>query len=340
MIKKIFNKIYMIIYWFHYFFKNGFNKKIILLNTPAHGNLGDQAITLAELRYFSDNFSLEVLEINSYEIDKYMDIWSHFVRKKDLIIINGGGYLGNLWLNEEIRCRKIISTFKSNKIVIFPQTIYYTDDEIGLCELNNSKEIYQSHKNITLFLRDKNSYQFAFDNFVIKKIYLVPDMVTYLNYSQLENKSRNGILFCLRKDKEKLIDDNIINEIIIFIEKKGFHYKCTDTVINENINTNNREYYVECKLNEFKEAELVITDRLHGMLFAAITGTPCIAFDNISKKVSGVYEWINYLNYIYIINYEKNTFKLVFNEVYSLIGKNNTYKPPIDDLKKINEILY
>ena len=42
----------------------------------------------------------------------------------------------------------------------------------------------------------------------------------------------------------------------------------------------------------------LITDRIHGMLFAAVTGTPCIALDNVSKKVSGAYEWIQYLDYI------------------------------------------
>ncbi len=36
----------------------------------------------------------------------------------------------------------------------------------------------------------------------------------------------------------------------------------------------------------------MITDRLHGMVFAVITGTPCLVFDNVSKKISMVYQWI------------------------------------------------
>ena len=45
--------------------------------------------------------------------------------------------------------------------------------------------------------------------------------------------------------------------------------------------------------------KLVVTDRLHCMIFCAVTGTPCIAFDNSNKKISGVYKmWLGDLNYI------------------------------------------
>lgn len=41
------------------------------------------------------------------------------------------------------------------------------------------------------------------------------------------------------------------------------------------------------KYIKFRECELVITDRIHGMIFAAITGTPCIALSNY--KIKGTY---------------------------------------------------
>ena len=42
----------------------------------------------------------------------------------------------------------------------------------------------------------------------------------------------------------------------------------------------------------------MITDRLHGMVFCAITGTPCIVLSNNHHKVKGTYEWIKHLDYI------------------------------------------
>ncbi|MNE93367.1 putative pyruvyl transferase EpsI [compost metagenome] len=46
----------------------------------------------------------------------------------------------------------------------------------------------------------------------------------------------------------------------------------------------------------------MITDRLHGMIFAAITSTPCIALGNYNYKVVGSYEWIKHLGYIKFTN--------------------------------------
>lgn len=42
----------------------------------------------------------------------------------------------------------------------------------------------------------------------------------------------------------------------------------------------------------------MITDRLHGMIFCAITGTNCIVLNSKSPKLRGCYEWIKHLGYI------------------------------------------
>lgn len=51
-------------------------------------------------------------------------------------------------------------------------------------------------------------------------------------------------------------------------------------------------------MQEFASAKLVITDRLHGMIFAALTQTPCIVLGNYNHKVKGTYEWLQELPYI------------------------------------------
>ena len=42
----------------------------------------------------------------------------------------------------------------------------------------------------------------------------------------------------------------------------------------------------------------MVTDRLHGMIFAALTKTPCIVVPNSNYKIKGIYEWLKGLNYI------------------------------------------
>ena len=47
----------------------------------------------------------------------------------------------------------------------------------------------------------------------------------------------------------------------------------------------NRVEIIMDKFKDFQKSELVITDRLHGMVFCAISGTPCIVFGNYNQKV-------------------------------------------------------
>ena len=69
-------------------------------------------------------------------------------------------------------------------------------------------------------------------------------------------------------------------------------------------------------MSEFASCKLVITDRLHGMIFSAITGTKCFALDNLSKKVSGGYEWVKDLGYITLCKDTDELMELLNEVVY------------------------
>ena len=110
------------------------------------------------------------------------------------------------------------------------------------------------------------------------------------------NFERKGVFLCLRSDKEK-IRSKADDEIIIH-SLKQYEYKYFDMYSDKYPNDNNRLGIVEEKFKEFARAELVITDRLHGMICCAITETPCIVLSNNHHKVRGVYEWIKDLPYV------------------------------------------
>ena len=105
-------------------------------------------------------------------------------------------------------------------------------------------------------------------------------------------------MLCFRSDQEKCLKSNMVDEIISVLLNSGLTFSYTDTVVSHKISTSKREEEVNKKLQEFAQAKFVITDRLHGMLFSAVTGTPCLFVDNFSKKISGTYEWIKNLEYI------------------------------------------
>lgn len=274
------------------------NKKYwVLAGIPLHGNLGDQAITLAEIKLLKEmDKEKEILEIPLPLMLQYPWLVKKIVGKEK-ILIQGGGYLGTLWMSGEIMVRKIIKVFKENVIIIFPQTVYFEEDKME--EYEKSRKIYSSHTNLHICTREESSYKIVCQMINKDNVHLVPDMVPYLKYNIKPDEKRSGALLCLRHDLEKVYSDNE-KEKLCEILKSHFHLTIqeTDTVIEHGVSREHRKDEVMKKIEEFSRVELVITDRLHGMVFAAIARTPCVALDNCNYKVRGVYQWIKNNKYV------------------------------------------
>ena len=86
---------------------------------------------------------------------------------------------------------------------------------------------------------------------------------------------------------------NKINEIEKVVGQYGYSCAYTDTVQSGNIKLADREKMILGKIQMFATAKFVITDRLHGMIFCAISKTPCFVFANSNHKIKGIYEaWL------------------------------------------------
>lgn len=303
--------------------------KIFIFGVPIHGNIGDQAIIYSEKKFIEDNFkNTKIVEVQSIYTSKFPNLLRYLV-KDNLIVYTGGGFLGSLWKNEEELFRNTLRLFPNNKIIAFPQTFYFSNNVYGSIILHKSKEIYGSHKKLYLVCREKYSYDFMKNNFKNCNIELCPDMVLYLKPND-EDKRTNDTLFCIRKDLEKVNYDFNTIEKKIKNYKKG-NIKYTDTVINSKIFSFNRKKYLLKKLKEFGKYNLIVTDRLHGMIFAYLSMTPCVVLENASYKIKGVYRWISSCNYIVLSNEEN-----ILDEIKKL---SNLDKKMVVNLTKKYEIL-
>jgi len=308
--------------------------KIILLATPIHGNLGDQAIVYAEYDILKKIFpSNRIIEIPSNIYVRFPQMIEESISHSDKIIIDGGGNLGTLWINEDDKIRDIIERFHTHSILIFPQTCFYDDTMEGRIRLQRNLESYNAAKNLSIMLRDSFSYDFMRNNFPNVKTYFVPDIVLRL-HPYLEKAVRKGVLLCFRKDREKVIDEYAEKKLIDEIKKAKVPYTFTSTVVSKYIDYWNRKKELMKKWREFSMAQLVITDRLHAMIFAAITETPCIAMDNKSKKVKGVYEWIRDLPYVQYADDISTACELI-QDMLHLKECKNTYSFPTEKVEKI-----
>lgn len=276
-------------------------KKALLLQSPLYANLGDHAIAISELQVLRE-LNIPCLDYPwKKDVEK---ICARFTPKKCLILQQGGGNLGQLWMREENRFRFTLSLFKDHNIIVFPQTIYFDmETEEGRACFEESRKIYQSHQNLTIFVREQFSYDFMREYMPEVNIQLVPDMAMLLYPPQKrKNQERQGILLCLRNDKEKTISAEMRERLNKVLNASGEKITITDTVFSGDVDICQREQLLNDKLSEFLTSSLVITDRLHGMIFSAITETPCVVFSSLSPKIRGCYEWIKDLDYIRLVD--------------------------------------
>ena len=308
-------------------------KKIFLLGSPLYKNLGDVAINLSELKLLKDNFkNTEVIEI-PYELS-YMHILKFKKYIKDnLILIIGGGFIGTVWIDSEIFIRNIITSYPKNKIIIMPQTAYFDSEK----ELKISKEVYSSHKNLIVCAREEQTYKLLKNKLKINPL-LVPDSVLYLD-SLYNNENKSGILFCMRDDIEK--DFFNINKLVKYL-KKSFLQDDIESLDNCNckkVTFNNREEQLVERIKLFSNKKLIITDRLHGMIFGVLSGSVTIAFDNKTKKISNVYNtWLKNQKNVKCVNNVEDAIKYI-NDIeiksYSFTGMKKEFIPVIEGNKEI-----
>ena len=294
-------------------------KKAILIGVPHHNNLGDNAITIAEKKYIKDNIQeYQYYEISEETVEKCIEKVKKHVNDEDILFLHGGGNLGDEYLYVEEGRRKVVQLFPNNVIIFFPQTMHFSETEKGKKELNKSKEIYSKHKKLLIIAREKVSYEAMKREFNKNKVIQTPDIVTYLNETK-EDEKREGLLFILRSDIEANLTQEQIKQIDTIAKKYFDKIEYSDTAKGGMILEKHRKTKLENMFNKYRKAQLVITDRLHGMIFAAITSTPCIALDNYNHKIracSVTLEGLDYIKYIESIDEIEEKIKYLLNNKF------------------------
>lgn len=279
-------------------------KKIIIALAANYGNLGDVAITLAQKQYLTQKFpDYEVLEFRITDTFIKMKSLKAKVTPKDIITIVGGGNMGDMYDDIEFARQFVIKNFPKNKIIVFPQTISFANSFIGKIRLLWAKRIYNRHKDLHIFVREKFSYE-KYKKMFNGRITLVPDIVMSMKRPENLRVERSGVVLCFRKDKEASMDPAYKTELITNIENE-FATKIKDTHVGNSQDLNQLYCELDKLIEEFQQASVVVTDRLHGMILSYISHTPCIAFWGDNYKILGCWKWIEKSNYIHLIDKEK-----------------------------------
>ena len=283
-------------------------------------SIGDHAQTVAIEKFLANNY--EDYALVKYSRSDIAGFYKENVSSDDLIFISSSGDFGNLHINNgwHFERKKIISLHPNTKVVQLPVSVYYTPDGAGAAMLEKDKTFFSNQPNFLLLTRTVGEADFASANFGCA-VKFFPDFVFYLN-PPIVDASRKGALVVMRNDSESLsVAENLvydyigryarqryvsraIRKVLVSLKvfprtsaeyvnyvlcDKGFQVCCSDVqVTSKRLDDAKRAEYVSSILELYGRFKVVITDRFHAAVFAALMRVPCVAFKGaIPHKISG-----------------------------------------------------
>lgn len=274
-----------------------------LLDLPQHSNVGDSAIFLGELEYLAKrNCKIRyVCDCYNYNESALSSLIGN-----NIIFLHGGGNFGDIWpIHQEFR-EKIVNDFPNNRIVLFPQSIHFSDENL----LEKSKSVFSKHKDFHIIVRDKVSYSLA-KKYYNNPVYLCPDLALMLDLDRsIYAKSYYDYVVLSRTDKEKFHDFNIKNlkegdcKLTDWVDESEPKYLWLYNWCHKRLAWNSKvpikllgliSVYsarkmaferLERGLNILGQGKKVVTDRLHAVILSFLIKIPVEYVDNNYNKLS------------------------------------------------------
>ncbi len=276
----------------------------VLIDFPHHANVGDSAIWLGEIAYLqSRRCNLRyICDAQNYNQEALRDVLG-----ESLILLHGGGNFGDLYPNHQELKEKVIRSFPNHRIIQLPQSIHF--DEAS--HLARVQSVLAQHKDFHFVTRDAVSHRLAQDHFECH-LYLCPDSALMLDLKPLASRRKAvNVVVLSRTDDEKashiasVLSNAISSHVVDWLDEATPKYqwlydwshrrlgwrssKVPSSLLNKlsllaaNLMAGQR---LARGLTLLGQGDIVITDRLHGIILSWMGGTQVFYTDNSYKKLS------------------------------------------------------
>ncbi|MDG3015604.1 polysaccharide pyruvyl transferase family protein [Speluncibacter jeojiensis] len=279
---------------------------VALLDFPAYTNAGDSMIYLGEMAY------LDALDRQVGYACSIRDYDRGALRARvpeGPILLQGGGNFGELWPHHQQFREQVIADFPDRPIVQLPQTM---DFQPGAA-LERTRELYARHRDLTLLLRDRAGAERAAEWFPHQRVEFCPDLALGLGPLAPTRTPTHDVVLLKRTDKESVNDAAALNcgnhtvtqsdwELTGDTESRWNRLEALGGLLSLNrftrrrtVGIHQRLYDQQANINlaaaihNLSQGRIVVTDRLHAAVLAALLGKPVVATDNVSKKVSNIF---------------------------------------------------
>lgn len=272
-------------------------RKILYALTPTHPNVGDHAQAVAIRRWLDKHFpDLPVIEASDRRAARLLPVLQWLIRDGDIVFLHSGGNLGDRYPRIENTRRALVAAFPRNRVISLPQTISFSDTDRGRAEREVSQRVYNAHPDLTIMGRDERSAGLAHELFPKAHVLCVPDFVLSLNEPPTERREgRAQALLCFRRDEESALSPAGREAI-----GRRLPCVCTafDTTVGGRVRSENREALLEQTLERFRSADLVVTDRLHGVVFAVLCRKACVVLPTVDHKLTASVRWFDDVSFV------------------------------------------
>ena len=272
--------------------------EVAYVGVPRHRNLGDSMIaggTTAylgrigvKIKYMCDLNGLDMSVIRS--LPPTMPI-----------LLHGGGNLGDLYPHEEAFRLRIIAENLQRRFVVLPQTIHFRHDD----NLEMSAQVYDSARDLTVMVRDRESEAFAAKSFSDTQLVWSPDHA--LGWTPiLRNVSKRQPVIIARSDDESMPADRGIpakdwtfslqNEVVwrasTYAGSVVRRMPSSDRLaaVASRIVSGQTTVNLRAAQEIASRASGIATNRLHVHILSCLSGVPNFVADNSYGKVSRIFD--------------------------------------------------
>jgi exopolysaccharide biosynthesis predicted pyruvyltransferase EpsI len=270
---------------------------VALVDAPHQRNVGDSLILAGELAH------LRTLRLR---VRYLCDLWSYDAQalRKALpegpVLLHGGGNLGDLWPGHQALRERVIRELGDRRVVQLPQSLHFQDAGRAA----EAHRVLAGHPDLHLLLRDSLSMQKAADLFPGVRAEFCPDMALGWDAPSGGHVGEE-VLVIARADHEAASDLGAVDGSWV----AGVPTRRTDWT-EWNAGPVRRVRWEALKaldrigvrslvrLNEanianavtlYGAARVVVSDRLHAHVLAAMLGVPHVVLDNSYRKVSTIF---------------------------------------------------
>ncbi|MEN3975540.1 polysaccharide pyruvyl transferase family protein [Emcibacter sp. SYSU 3D8] len=271
---------------------------VIYLDIPIHLNVGDLLIFAGTERLLARHMRQVTHRFSSKDYARFLDA----VTDRHVLLMHGGGNLGDLWPEHESVRQDILRRFPHNRVVVFPQTVHFRDmGNAAACGA-----AYRDHPDCILFVRDETSRKVA-ERHMGVPCRTAPDAAHHLWRSgdiYRADAGGRGELVLRRTDQEAAESERAPDgidwqDIITPADRAIFRMQKHAIRLNSSVPLQallmgswrgHRDRVIRRASTHFRTRSRIRTDRLHAVILGCLLGKEVIMEDNNYGKLSAYFD--------------------------------------------------